>query len=73
MQGPDPRRTAPREIVGAIIGAEAGAAIGLIVVGNTLLAPLGMAALGAVAGAGYFRVRHELARRWLRSHLRAAR
>jgi hypothetical protein len=73
MQGPDPRRRARREIVAAIIGAEAGAGIGLLAAGATPLAPLGLAAVGAVVGAGAMSLRHVLIRRWLRSQLRAAR
>ena len=73
MRGPDPRRRARREVAGAIIGAEAGAGIGLLVFGTTMLAPLGLAVLGAAAGFGYMSARHALLRRWLRSQLRAAR
>jgi hypothetical protein len=73
MQGPDPRRRARREIVAAIIGAEAGAGIGLVALGATPLAPLGLAALGAAAGVGVISLRQALIRRWLRSQLRAAR
>jgi hypothetical protein len=73
MQGPDPRRRARREIVAGIIGAEAGAGIGLLALGATPLAPLGLAAVGAVAGVGLMSLRHALIRRWLRSQLRAAR
>jgi hypothetical protein len=73
MHGPDPRRHARREIVAAIIGGEAGAAIGLFAAGATPLAPLGLAVVGAVAGAGAMSLRHVLIRRWLRSQLRAAR
>jgi hypothetical protein len=73
MQGPDPRRRARRDIVAAIIGAEAGAGIGLLAVGATPLAPLGLAVAGAAAGACAIRLRHALIRRWLRSQLRAAR
>ena len=73
MQGPDPRRRARREIVAGIIGAEAGAGIGLLALGATPLAPLGLAAVGAAAGVGLMSVRHALIRRWLRSQLRAAR
>jgi hypothetical protein len=50
MQGPDPRRRARREIVAALIGAEAGAALGLLAFGGRELAPLALAAAGAVAG-----------------------
>jgi hypothetical protein len=70
MQGPDPRRRARREIVAGIIGAEAGAGIGLLALGATPLAPLGMAVLGAALGVGAMSLRHVLIRRWLRSQLR---
>jgi len=73
MQGPDPRRRARREVAAAIIGAEAGAGIGLLVLGATPLAPLGLAAVGAALGAGVIGARQALIRRWLRSQLRAAR
>jgi hypothetical protein len=73
MQGPDPRRRARREVVAGIIGAEAGAGIGLLAVGATPLAPLGLAAVGAAAGVGVVSLRHALIRRWLCSQVRAAR
>ena len=73
MHGPDPRKPVRREIVGALIGAEAGAALGLFALGGTLLAPLGLALFGAVAGAGVAGLRGVLIRRWLREQLRAAR
>jgi hypothetical protein len=73
MRGPDPRNRARREIVAGIIGAEAGAGIGLLVLGGTPLAPIGLAAVGAALGAGVMSLRHVLIRRWLRSQLRAAR
>ena len=73
MQGPDPRKRARRDIAGALIGAEAGAGLGLLVLGSVPFAPLGMAALGAAAGFGVMRVHHLVARRWLRHQLRAAR
>jgi hypothetical protein len=73
MRGPDPRKRARREIVAGIIGAEAGAGIGLLVLGGTPLAPIGLAAVGAALGAGVMSLRHVLIRRWLRSQLRAAR
>lgn len=60
-------------MVAGIIGAEAGAGIGLLAVGSTPLAPLGLAVLGAGAGVGLMAARHALIRRWLRSQLRAAR
>jgi hypothetical protein len=71
VHGPDPRRRARREIVAAIIGAEAGAAIGLLAIGETPLAPLGLALVGAGLGAGAAAVRHVLFRLWLRSQLHA--
>ncbi len=73
MTGPDPRKPVRREIVAALIGAEVGAGFGLLALGGTLLAPLGMAVFGAVAGAGVARLRVLLIRRWLREQLRAAR
>ena len=73
MQGPDPRRRARLEVVAGIIGAEAGAGIGLIAVGSTPFAPIGLAVVGAALGAGLMSVRHVLIRRWLRSQLRAVR
>jgi hypothetical protein len=73
MQGPDPRRRARREVVAGIIGAEAGAGIGLLAMGTTPFAPIGLAVVGAVLGAGLMSLRHALIRRWLRSQLRAAR
>jgi hypothetical protein len=64
---------APRELVAAIIGAEAGIGIGLLVVGGTVLAPLGFGALAAGVAAGAVHTRNLLVRRWLRAQLRAAR
>jgi hypothetical protein len=73
MQGPDPRRPARREVVAGIIGAEAGAGIGLLAMGSTPFAPIGLAAVGAVVGVGVMSLRHVLIRRWVRSQLRAVR
>jgi hypothetical protein len=73
MQGPDPRRRARREVVAGIIGAEAGAGIGLLAMGSTPFAPIGLAAVGAVVGVGVMSLRHVLIRRWVRSQLRAVR
>jgi hypothetical protein len=73
MKGPDPRRRARREVVAGIIGAEAGAGIGLLMFAATPLAPLGLAAFGAAVGAGVMSLRHLMIRRWLRSQLRAVR
>ena len=72
--GPDPTKRAPRPLVAALIGAEAGAAAGLLFLGGTIFAPLGLAAVGAVAGplalAGAGRVRRGLVRRGIRQQLR---
>jgi hypothetical protein len=73
MHGPDPRKPARREIAAALIGAEVGAGFGLLALGGTLLAPLGLTVLGAAAGAGVASLRGVLIRRWLRDQLRAAR
>jgi hypothetical protein len=73
MRGPDPRRRARREVVAGIIGAEAGVGIGLIAVGTTPFAPIGLAVVGAALGAGLMSLRHLMIRRWLRSQLRAIR
>jgi len=73
MRIPDPRNRARRDIVAAIIGAEAGIGIGLLLVGGTVLAPLGFGVLGAGIGAGAVHARNLLVRRWLRGQLRAAR
>jgi hypothetical protein len=63
----------PRELVAAIIGAEAGIGVGLFVVGGTPLAPLALGAVGAAIGAGAVHMRNTLVRRWLRAQLRGAR
>ena len=72
--GPDPTKLAPRPVVAALIGAEAGAAAGLLLLGGTVFAPLGLAAAGAVAGplalAGVLRVQRGLVRRGIRQQLR---
>jgi hypothetical protein len=64
-------RHAPRALVAAIIGAEAGAAIGLLAIGAGPLVPLGLAGLGAGIGAGSVQLRQKLFRRWLRIQLRS--
>ena len=66
-------RMETRDIAAVLIGLEAGLAIGLLAFGTTLLAPVGVALLGAAAGYGIRRGRLELIRRALRSQLRAAR
>jgi hypothetical protein len=72
--GPDPRRRAPRVVVAGLIGAEVGAAIGLLFFGATPLAPLGLAAAAAVTGsivtAGLGGARRGLVRRGIRRQLR---
>jgi hypothetical protein len=76
MRVPDSRKRdkrAPREFVGAIIGAEVGTGVGLLLVGDIPLAPLALAALGAGICAGVVHMRTMLLRRWLRAQLRAAR
>jgi hypothetical protein len=73
MRVPDPRKRAPREAVAAIIGAEAGIGIGLLMVGGTFMAPLALGAIGAGIGAGAVHMRNALVRRWLRAQLRGAR
>jgi hypothetical protein len=67
------RNRAPRELVAAIIGAEAGIGVGLFMVGGTPLAPLALGAVGAALGAGAVHTRNTLVRRWLRAQLRGAR
>ena len=75
--GPDQTKLAPRPIVAALIGAEAGAAVGLVVLGGTTFAPLGLALVGAMAGplalVGGVRVQHALVRRGIRQQLRGGR
>ena len=73
MRVPDPSKRARREVVAALIGAEAGAGIGLLLFAATPLAPLGLAATGALMGAGAVHARNTLRRRWLRAQLRGAR
>jgi hypothetical protein len=72
--GPDQTKLAPRPIVAALIGAEAGAAVGLVVLGGTTFAPLGLAVAGAAAGplalAGGVRVHRAIVRRGIRQQLR---
>jgi hypothetical protein len=75
--GPDPRNNAPRAVVAGLIGAEAGAAVGLLLFGGVPFAPLGLAAAGAVGGfvgmAGFERVRRSLVMRGIRRQLRGGR
>jgi hypothetical protein len=67
------RQRTPRELVAAIIGAEAGIGVGLLAIGGTPMAPLVLGALGAGIGAATVYARNTLVRRWLRSQLRGAR
>jgi hypothetical protein len=62
-----------RDIAATLIGLQVGLVVGLLAVGTTLLAPFGVALLGAVAGFALRRGRQGLIRRALRSQLRAAR
>ena len=62
-----------RDVAAMLIGLEAGLAFGLLALGTTLLAPMGLGLLGAVAGFGIRRGRLQLIRRALRSQLRDAR
>jgi hypothetical protein len=68
------RGRAPREIVAALIGAEIGAAVGLLWFGDWRGMPIALMAAGAALGplvAIVVRwVRNVLLRRWLRSQLR---
>ena len=68
-----PARMETRDIAAALIGLEAGLALGLLAFGTTLLAPMGMGILGAVVGLAIRRGRLQLIRRALRSQMRAAR
>jgi hypothetical protein len=62
-----------RDVAAVLIGLEVGLAIGLLAFGTTVLAPMGIGLLGALAGYAVRRGRLELIRRALRSQLRAAR
>ena len=73
MRVPDPRKRAPREAVAAIIGAEVGIGLGVLLAGGTVLAPLGFGVVGAGICAGAVHTRNLLVRRWLRAQLRGAR
>ena len=73
MQRLPQRKRTPREIVAAIIGAEAGIGVGLLGIGATPLAPLIFGALGAGFAAGAVYARNTLVRRWLRAQLRGVR
>ena len=66
-------RMETRDIAAVLIGLQVGLVIGLLAVGTTLLAPLGVGLVGAAAGFGIRRARLELIRRALRSQLRGAR
>jgi hypothetical protein len=66
-------RMETRDIAAVLIGLEVGLGIGLLAFGTTLLAPMGIALLGAAIGYVVRRGRLQLIRRALRSQLRAAR
>ena len=66
-------RMETRDLAAVLIGLEAGLGIGLLAFGTTLLAPMGIALLGAGVGFAVRRGRLQLIRRALRSQLRAAR
>jgi hypothetical protein len=66
-------RMQPRDFAATLIGLEAGLGIGLLGFGTTLLAPMGMALLGAVVGLAVRKGRLQLIRRALRAQLRATR
>ena len=66
-------RMETRDIAAILIGLQVGLVVGLLAMGTTLLAPFGVALLGAAVGFGVRRARLELIRRALRSQLRAAR
>jgi hypothetical protein len=66
-------RMETRDIAALLIGLQVGLVVGLMAFGTTLLAPFGVALLGAAAGFGVRRARLGLIRRALRSQLRAAR
>jgi hypothetical protein len=70
---PNRPRMETRDIAALLIGLEVGLGIGLLAFGTTLLAPMGMALLGAVVGLAVRKGRLRLIRRALRSQLRAAR
>ena len=66
-------RMETRDVAAVLIGLEVGLGIGLLAFGTTLLAPMGIALLGAGVGFAVRRGRLQLIRRALRSQLRAAR
>ena len=70
---PNRPRMETRDIAAVLIGLEVGLGIGLLAFGTTLLAPMGIALLGALVGFVVRRGRLQLIRRALRSQLRAAR
>jgi hypothetical protein len=78
MSGSDAhhRHQVPRPVVAALIGAEAGAGAGLLFFGTIPLAPLGLAAAGALsgplAGRALGAARHGLVRLGIRAQLRRA-
>jgi hypothetical protein len=73
---PDPGRRVRREVIAALAGLEAGAGVGIVVFGGRALAPLVLAACGALTGpllaVGARRLRLLLFGWRLRAQLRAA-
>jgi hypothetical protein len=69
---------APRShrIAGALFGAQAGAALGLVLLGGALLLPLAATLAGALVGPLAVdlvgRARRAVAERWIRSQIRRA-
>jgi uncharacterized membrane protein YccC len=66
-----------RQLIGAVVGIEVGAASGLLLLGGVRFAPLVTTLAGALLGAlgtkPALRIRERLLRRALRRHLHAAR
>lgn len=72
----DSDKRTPRAVVAALIGAEAGAGLGLVFFGSTPMAPLAFALGGTLAGppagVAVAALRRALVARRLRSQIRAA-
>ena len=75
-QGSNPGGRAPRAVVAALIGAEAGAGVGLLFLGDIPFAPIGLAAAGVLAGplvaAALARGHRRVVERGIRHQLRRA-
>lgn len=74
MRVPNLPGVARVDVVAVLIGAELGAAVGLLVFGGIPMAPLGVTLAGALSGPLLLRaarpLRLLLFRRWLRTQLR---